>query len=299
MNCYRIATKNFAGLGSLPEAKVQPLPRALDVILCNWSKSAGVCWLSVFAAVTTMQASIGASDFRFDRDTLAFQNATVLKYKDGVPFLRAKSTSDDPANKYTRRCFVMTRTAMQFRKFARFDPRGASLDDKALAARIRSVRRRRAWGAPLPGNQRIVFPGYTNLRQMSEARPRVFQENIGSGFITYFRPSNGRMFFEHSRKYQERTHANLDAALSRGDVFIGYLSTYPKLSINHAVLVYALNKSVPGDDLEHYLAYDPNHAEAPCELTWSPRERAFAYQKDIDFIGGFVRVYQSYGKPLQ
>ncbi|PYK47964.1 MAG: hypothetical protein DME20_10295, partial [Verrucomicrobia bacterium] len=84
-----------------------------------------------------MHASIGASDFRFDRDTLAFQNATVLKYKDGVPFLRAKSTSDDPANKYTRRCFVMTRTAMQFRKFARFDPRGAPLDDKALAARIR------------------------------------------------------------------------------------------------------------------------------------------------------------------
>jgi len=264
-----------------------------------WGKSAVVCWLSAVAAVTTMQASIGASDFRFDRDTLAFQNATVLKYKDGVPFLRAKSTSDDPANKYTRRCFVMTRTAMQFRKFARFDPPGAPLDDKSLAVRIRSVTRRQAWATPLPGNQRIVFPGYANLREMSKGRTQVFQENIGSGFITYFRPGNGRMFFEHSRKYQERTHTSLDAALSRGDVFIGYLSTYPKLSINHAVLVYARNKSVPGDELEHYLAYDPNHAEAPRELTWSPRERAFAYQKDIDFIGGFVRVYQSYGKALQ
>jgi hypothetical protein len=269
------------------------------MMLGNWSKSAGVCWLSVFAAVTTIQASIGASDFRFDRDTLAFQNATVLKYKDGVPFLRAKSTSDDPANKYTRRCFVMTRTAMQFRKFARFDPQGVLLDDKALAARIRSVTRRQAWAVPLPENKRIVFPGYANLRQMSKARTRVFQENIGSGFITYFRPSNGRMFFQHSRKYQERTHANLDAALSRGDVFIGYLSTYPKLSINHAVLVYARTKGGPGDELEHYFVYDPNHPEAPRELTWSPRECAFAYQKDIDFIGGFVRVYQSYDKPLQ
>ncbi len=265
----------------------------------TWGKSAGVCWLSAVAAVTTMHASIGASDFRFDRDTLAFQNATVLKYKDGVPFLRAKSTSDDPASKYTRRCFVMTRTAMQFRKFARFDPRGAPLDDKALAARIRSVTRRQAWAAPLPENQRIVFPGYASLREMSKARTQVFQENIGSGFITYFRPGNGRMFFEYSRKYQERTHASLDAALSHGDLFVGYLSTYPKLSINHAVLVYARNKGAPGDELEHYLAYDPNHAEAPRELTWSPRERAFAYQKDIDFIGGFVRVYQSYGKLLQ
>ena len=265
----------------------------------TWGKSAGVCWLSAVAAVTTMHASIGASDFRFDRDTLSFQNATVLKYKDGVPFLRAKSTSDDPANKYTRRCFVMTRTAMQFRKFARFDPRGAPLDDKALAARIRSVTRRQAWAAPLPENQRIVFPGYASLREMSKARTQVFQENIGSGFITYFRPGNGRMFFEYSRKYQQRTHASLDAALSHGDLFVGYLSTYPKLSINHAVLVYVRNKSLPGDQLEHYLAYDPNHAEAPRELTWSPRERAFAYEKDIDFIGGFVRVYQSYGKALQ
>src|SRR6266699_6546118 len=191
-------------------------------MLGTWGKSAGVYWLSAVAAVTTVQASAAASDFCFDRDTLAFQNATVLKYKDGVPFLRAKSTSDDPANKYTRRCFVMTRTAIQFRKFARFDPRGASLDDKALAARIRSVTRREAWAAPLPENQRIVFPGHTNLRQMSKARACVFQENIGSGFITYFRPSNGRMFFQHSRDYQERTHASLDAALSRGDVFIGY-----------------------------------------------------------------------------
>ncbi len=193
----------------------------------------------------------------------------------------------------------MTRTVMQFRKFARFDPAGMPLDDNQLGARIRAVSRHFAWQEPLPENERIVFPGYANLRQMSKACAEVFKENIGSGFITYFRPSNGRMFFQHSRKYQDRTHANLDAALSRGDLFVGYLSTYPKLSINHALLVYAREKLRPGDELEHYLVYDPNHAEAPRQLTWSPRERAFSYQKDIDFIGGFVRVYRAYGKPLQ
>ncbi len=265
----------------------------------NSRTAAGFFQVGVFGALVLLRNSAAASDFRFDRDTIAFQNATVLKYKNGVPFLRARSTSDDPANKYTRRCFVMTRTVMQFRKFARFDPRGAPLDDKPLAARIRAVSRHFAWQEPLPENERIVFPGYANLRQMSEARAEVFKENIGSGFITYFRPSNGRMFFQHSRKYQDRTHANLDAALSRGDLFVGYLSTYPKLSINHAVLVYAGEKRRPGDELEHYLVYDPNHAEAPRQLTWSPRERSFSYQKDIDFIGGFVRVYQAYGNLLQ
>ena len=259
----------------------------------------GVCRLGIFIAVALVARSAAASGFGFDRDTLAFQNATVLKYKNGVPFLGARSTSDDLANKYTRRCFVMTRTVMQFRKFARFDPPSAPLDDNQLAARIRAVSRHLAWQEPLPENERIVFPGYANLRQMSKARAEVFKENIGSGFITYFRPSNGRMFFQHSRRYQDRTHANLDAALSPGDLFVGYLSTYPKLSINHAVLIYAREKRRPVDGLEHYLVYDPNHAEAPRHLTWSPRERAFSYQKDIDFIGGFVRVYQAYGNLLQ
>jgi hypothetical protein len=45
--------------------------------------------------------------------------------------------------------------------------------------------------------------------------------------------------------------------------------------------------------------YDPNHPESPRDLIWSARDRAFSYQKDWDFIGGFVRVYQVYGKPLQ
>ena len=134
---------------------------------------------------------------------------------------------------------------------------------------------------------------------MSKARAHVLQENIGSGFLTYFRPSNARMFFQHSQKYQERTHANLDAALTRGDMFVGYLSTYPRLSINHAVLFYARKPNRAGSQIEHYLVYDPNHAEAPRELTWSRRDSAFSYQKDIDFVGGFVRVYQAYGKWLQ
>ena len=240
-----------------------------------------------------------ASTFSFDRDTFAFQNATVLKYKNGRPTLERRATSDDPPNQYTRRCFVMTRSAVQFHKFARFDPRGTPLDDKTLASRVRAVARRAPWHAPLPEDRRIVFPGYADLRQMSQARTDVLKENLGSGFATYFRPGNFRMFYQHSARYQEKTHTNLDAAMARGDLFIAYLSTYPKLSINHAVLFYARKPTSSQDEAERYAIYDPNHAEAPREVTWSPRQHAFSYQKDIDFVGGFVRVYQVYGKWLQ
>ncbi len=264
----------------------------------TWGKLAAV-WLSVLADVALPRGSAAAAEFCFDRDTFAFQNATVLKYHDGIAFFRPKSEAGDPANNYTRRCFVMTRTAMQFRKFARFDPHGVPLDDRQLARRIRAVARRKPWFEALSENQRIVFPGYSNLREISKARTQVFENNIGSGFMSYFRPSNIRMVFLESKGYQAKTFQNLDASLARGDTFVAFLTTYPKMSINHAVLIYGRKKSRPGDELERYLVYDPNHAEAPRELTWSPRECAFAYQKDIDFIGGFVRVYQAYDKPLQ
>ncbi len=263
----------------------------------GWRGFAQLIVISVLFVLT--QSSAFAAAFSFERDTFAFQNATVLKYKNGQPTLKRRSTIGDPPNQYSRACFVMTRTAMQFRKFARFDPHGAPLNDKELAARIRKVTRRATWHQALPENQRVIFPGYANLREMSKARTHVFQENIGSGFATYFRPGNFRMFFQHSQKYQEKMHANLEAALARGDLFIGYLSTYPKLSINHAVLFYARKPGRTGSEIEHYLVYDPNHAQAPRELTWSPGERAFSYQRDIDFVGGFVRVYQVYGKWLQ
>jgi hypothetical protein len=256
-------------------------------------------WAFCIIAVLFCPINAQATEFRFDRDTFAFQNATVLKYKNGIAFARPRSETRDPTNKYTRHCFIMTRTTMQFHKFARFDPHGHPLNDQELAARVRAVARHTPWREPLPEDQRIVFPGYADLREMSKARSRVLQENIGNGFATYFRPGNIRMLFVRGQKYQERTHANLDAALARGDLFVAFLTTYPNMSINHTVLVYALKKSLPGEDLERYLVYDPNHAEAPRELTWSPRERVFAYQKDIDFVGGYVRVYQVYGKPLQ
>lgn len=257
-----------------------------------------LCLTAVLAPLIA-RSSGAAPDFRFDRDTFAFANETVFEYREGHASLRKSSANKDRPKPFTRRCFVLCRTAMQFRKFARFDRRGPVLDDKALAARIRAVTRHAAWREPLPINQRVVFPGYTNLRALSKARARVLQENVGLGWPTYLRLGNFRMFYKHGREYQEQTHAILDASLARGELFVGYLSTYPRLTINHAVLVYARKPSRGSNGTNHYIVYDPNHPEAPRELSWSPADSAFSFQKDWDFVGGFVRVYQVYGKPLQ
>jgi hypothetical protein len=257
----------------------------------------GLLWFGVFAAGAIAHAENTTSAFRFDRDTFAFANQTVFEYHEGHASLRRGSAAKRDA--YNRHCFVMSRTALQFKKFARFEPGGVPLDDSALADRIRAVTRQPAWAQPLPENQRIVFPGYKDLKEMSKARRELVQLNIGHGWPSYFRISNARMIFQDGVGYQERTHARLNTALAGGQLFVAFLTTYPRFSINHAVLIYKLKSSSPNPGEDRYLVYDPNHSESPRELIWSARDRAFAYQKDYDFIGGYVRVYQAYGAPLQ
>ena len=152
-----------------------------------------VSWLGIFAAATAAHGWDATSAFRFDRDTFAFANQTVFEYHEGHASLRKSSATKRDA--YNRHCFVMSRTALQFQKFARFDPRSAVLDDTALAARVRALTRQEAWMEPLPENQRIVFPGYTDLKEMSKARRELVQLSIGHGWPSYFRISNARMLF--------------------------------------------------------------------------------------------------------
>jgi hypothetical protein len=263
----------------------------------TWGKSLSVWCLGAFAAVTLARASGTRSDFRFDRDTFAFANQTVFEYHEGHASLRKGSATRQDA--YNRHCFVMSRTVVQFKKFARFEPGSSALDDASLAARIRAVTHQAAWMEPLPDNQRVVFPGYKDLKEMSKARRELMQLNIGHGWPSYFRISNTRMMFQDGTGYQERTHAQLNAMLARGELFVAFLTTYPRFSINHSVLIYKLKASSPNPGVDHYLAYDPNHPESPRDLTWSAQDHAFSYEKDWDFVGGFVRVYQVYGKPLQ
>ncbi|PYK65292.1 MAG: hypothetical protein DME50_09055 [Verrucomicrobia bacterium] len=179
---------------------------------------AGFCWLSSLTLFVLLCTNAAASDFRFDRDTFAFANQTVFEYHEGHPSLRRPSTVRRDA--YKRHCFVLCRTAMQFKKFARFDPHSAPLDDTSLAARIHAVTHRTPWTDPLPEDRRIVFPGYKDLREMSKARRELVQLNIGHGWPSYFRISNARMVFQQSAGYQEQTHARLNAALARGHYYV-------------------------------------------------------------------------------
>ncbi len=233
------------------------------------------------------------SSLEFERNTFAFANETVFAYRDGHPSLRSGSTE-----LYARRCFVMSRAVIQFRKFARFDPSLPPLGDASLAERIRAVTRRAPWRETLENADRIVIPGVADLRTLSRTRTRVVQQNLGLGWPTYFRPGNWRVLLPKFPGQQATTKSRLDQMLAQSELFVAYLTTMPdNLNINHAVLVLA-RQDEDGANTS-YTVYDPNHAEGPRTLYWSARDSTFWYPADETFVGGRVYVWQVYGGPLQ
>jgi hypothetical protein len=247
-------------------------------------------------------AGAAGHPFSFHRDTFAFANETALEFHNGHGFPRHETGPQKP-KRFTQHCFVMSRSVAQFRKFARFDPSLAPLDDQQLAARVRKVTSWIPWAPPLPVQDRIVIPGYANLRTLSRDRPGILQENIGLGWPTYFRPGNWRILLPHGPAQQARTHAELERSLARGEFFVAYLTNFPEsLNINHGVLVYEKEDNRGrGNNSQNlrYRVYDPNHSERPRTLEWSPRDSRFLYQPDWDFVGGKVVVWQVYGHLLQ
>src|SRR2546423_13399908 len=172
------------------------------VRMTAWRVLGLIATLSVAPIANSFAAQAGpASGFNYYRDTLAFANTTVFAYEEGKIVSHHNFFERKKPDRYTRRCFVMTRTVEQFYKFARFDPNSPLIDGSELHKRIRAVTRKPPWHNPLPPEKRVVFPGYRNLREMSQAHIRLMQRNIGLGWVAYLRPGNFRMFYLHNRTY--------------------------------------------------------------------------------------------------
>src|ERR1700736_4849797 len=107
------------------------------------------CFAAIFLAVSTVKAG-PAAGFDYHRDTLAFANTTVFAYEQGKIVSHHNFFERKKPDRYTRRCFVMTRTVEQFYKFARFDANSPALDERELHKRLRAVTRKPPWNDPSP-----------------------------------------------------------------------------------------------------------------------------------------------------
>jgi hypothetical protein len=233
--------------------------------------------------------------FQYDTDTFSFANETVWNYVNGS-VQSESSRSQTQKRDYTRRCFVVTRAAVQFWKFARFDPKAAPLPHDQLVERIRNVTGRSVWLPPLPREKRIVFPGYANLHEISAADPGIFQANIGLGWPVYFRAGNMPIVAPIYRETEARLNDEIFHDLQLNYPTLVWLYNFPSLNINHVVVVIAGKRD---HGRFHYQVYDPNYAGAPKRLDYDAATRTFSYQPTFYFKGGTVEARAIYRGVLQ
>jgi len=222
--------------------------------------------------------------FNFETDRFAFANETVWNYVEGE--VRPQEEREPSAvRRYTHHCFVMVRAALQFLKFARFDPKGEPLSANALALRIKQVCKRPVWLPPLSHEQQMVFPGFASLREISASAAGIFQDHMGAAWPVYFRPGNFPICLPVSASAKAKLNDQMLRDLEVGYPTLLWLYNFPSLSINHTVLVY---EAIREPERIRYQVYDPNYADAPKELQFELATQTFTFEPTFYFKGGSV-----------
>jgi hypothetical protein len=241
------------------------------------------------AGCATTHAPPEARRFHFETDTIAFPNELVWEYgldANGDWRGRSRVTSSG----YARYCFVVARTVRQFFGHARFDP------DQPVAApeTYRGLIRRVVASDPdreRPHAERIVVPGYANLRELSRAQEALLKQEAGGWWQSYLQRGNWRMVVPFTRAHQARQAERLAAAIDRGRPPVVHLARFPRITINHALVLYGHART---EDEIRFEAYDPNHPDAPRSLRFDRASRTFFFPRTNYFPGGRVDVYQIY-----
>ena len=226
-----------------------------------------------------------ANKFEFARDTFAFPNELHWEYRIDA---NGKTTifKNNPPPAYAHHCFVVVRAVKQFFLHAKFDLSLPKLSDAEYARRIRELMRR---SAEHESSEKILIPGFANLREFSAARKHLLQTNCGGSWQSYVQRGNWRMVFPFSRPHQEREAKRLCDRIKT--LPIVHIVTFPGLSINHGIMLF---DAIDSEDQLEFRAYDPNIVDRPATLFFDKNSRRFNFPRAHYFAGGFVNVYQIY-----
>jgi len=231
-----------------------------------------------------------ALSFQFGRDTFAFANELVWEYRFAPGSGAVTIQRNHPPPTYAHRCFVVARSARQFLYHARFDATVSAANETLYREKIREVvsRSPRRPGAE---RERVVIPGYRSLRQFSEAHEQLLKTECGGAWQSYVLRSHWRMILPITRRHQERLCRQLTHALTARPAPIVHLFRFPKITINHAVVLF---DRVETPSAIRFQAYDPNVPAQPTELIYDREEQRFHFPPNHYWPGGRLNVVEVY-----
>lgn len=232
--------------------------------------------------------------FDFERETFAFANELVWEYEiDGDRGTQTGSAREEKVE-FGQRCPLMVRSARQFHYAARFEPglpRVDGEDYRELVKRVMDSDPRREIPSPAP----VVIPGYESLRSFSSDHEPLLKDAIGGRLQSHLQRGNWRMIFPFPPLHQKRVSDQLVEAISQGRLPIVRLVRFPKITINHSLMIFDAEES-PREI--RFATYDPNNVEYPLSLVYDRAERRFRLPRTDYFAGGPVNVYEIYNSLL-
>lgn len=230
-----------------------------------------------------------ARPFRFATDTFSYVNELVWTYHFDRQGRMIHADRETPTE-FGQRCALMVRSVRQFLVHARFDPEAPRLDRDAYLRLIERVLARNP-RSRRPDPDPVVVPGYANLRAFSADHEDLFKRAIGGPWRSYVQRGNWRMIYPFLRGQQRETAHELLAEVRRGEPPIVHVVRYPRITINHTVLLFDAEET---PEEIRFAFYDPNEAHHPLWLRYDRALRTFDYPRTPYFGGGPVRVYEIY-----
>jgi hypothetical protein len=224
-------------------------------------------------------ASVAAPGFDFERDAFAFPNVIRARYPAGTKDL------------YANYCFVLARGLRQFAQFARFDPAGPHLSHDEYVELVRQVTARPPWKPALPAGERVVIPGYAGLREFSRAEEGAVKAGLNGRWWTWVHWTNWRVGFRATPEEQEQVAQEIVDELGAGRLVQLLITNWPKIELNHTVVVYAYRMNGPALELT---VWDPNNPESPGLITFDTAERRFWATSVYDTEFGDIRAFRMY-----
>ena len=219
-----------------------------------------------------------APAFSFTADTFAFPNMI-------------RSRHPDEPGLYANYCFVLARGLRQFVQFARFDPALPKLDQAGYVERVKQVAALTPWQPAWPPDDRIVIPGYANLRAFSREEEAAVKEGLGSRFLTLVHWTNWRVVFPVTGDQQEAVAHEILDELRAGRLVQLLVTNWPKPELNHTVIAFESHASGSGVE---FVVWDPNNPAEPGIMTFDQSARSFWATRLYDTEPGPIRAFRMY-----
>jgi hypothetical protein len=234
-------------------------------------------------ALTSEWTDTAAGRFDFDRDTFAFAN-----------MVRAEHPGR--ADVFANYCIVMARAATQFFRFARFAPDRAPLPAGAYTALVQQVLAIDPWDPPRREPERVVIPGYPDLRTLSWAQEAAVKAAFGSNILSMMHWRTWRVGVRLSADHQRGVAEELVREMDARRPAPLMITNFPDADLlNHAVLVYDYRRR---SGMVEFLAYDPNDPGTPLGIHFDPPTSGFWVGELPYSPPGKIRAFRLFGSPL-